>query len=407
MASRWLQEGYHELIVQFTAGAVSLFDSYTMSTANPTKLVDVRGKIWIDLDNSPHVPLFKPIVEELARRRYDVVVTARDCFQVPELVEKFNLQCTFIGRHYGKNKALKVMGTCLRALQMRDFAKREQPTLALSHGSRAQLLVASMMGIPSVLMMDYEHVQFLPGIRPTMIMMPALLADWVRQTQSSKRLYTDLIRFYPGIKEDVYVPQFHPDPQLLADLGIGSRALVVTIRPPATEAHYHNPASEILFETTMAYLSSQADVQIILLPRTSKQAAQATARWEQRIRDHKIIIPEHAVDGLNLLWFSDLVISGGGTMNREAAALGVPVYSIFRGTIGAVDDYLSREGRLTLLESAEDVVKKIKLVRRDKAGLPKNINGLVLQKIVDEVIALQEEARRTRANSKSNVVPRE
>jgi hypothetical protein len=368
-----------------------------MSAANSTKPVGVEGKIWIDLDNSPHVPLFKPIIEELVSRGYAVVLTGRNCFQVPELVEQCNLQCTFIGRHYGKNKALKVVGMCLRALQMRDFAKREKPTLALSHGSRSQLLVASMLGIPSVLMFDYEYTQGIPGIRQTMVIVPELLADWVRQKTSSQGLQADRVRFYPGIKEDVYVPQFHPEPQLLQDLGIRPRCLVVTIRPPATEAHYHNPESERLFEATMAYMSSQDEVQIILLPRTPKQAKQITARWAPWIRDRRIIIPEHAVNGLNLIWLSDLVISGGGTMNREAAALGVPVYSIFRGTIGAVDAYLSREGRLTLLESEDDVRKKVKLVRRDKSGSPKHVNGLVLTKIVDQVIALEKELRGARA----------
>src|SRR5207249_341344 len=132
-----------------------------------------------------------------------------------------------------------------------------------------------------------------------MVIMPELLEDWVRQRTSSKGFYADLIRFYPGIKEDVYVPQFHPEPQLLQDLRTGPQDLVVTIRPPATEAHYHNPESEKLFEVTIAYLSTHHEVRIILLPRTPHQAEQVTARWTPLIRDRKIIIPEHAVNGLN------------------------------------------------------------------------------------------------------------
>jgi predicted glycosyltransferase len=254
-----------------------------------------------------------------------------------------------------------------------------------------------MLGIPSVLMLDYEHVQSLPGIRPTMVMMPEVLEDWGRKRTSSKGFYAELIRFYPGIKEDVYVPQFHPAPQLLESLGIRSQDMIVTIRPPATEAHYHNPESEKLFEATIAYLVSQNAVKIIILPRTPRQAEQVIARWTSWVRDHKIIIPEHAVDGLNLIWFSDLVISGGGTMNREAAALGVPVYSIFRGTIGAVDEYLSREGRLTLIESEDDVKKKIKLIRRDRSSLPKDANRRVLENIVDQVTALEKDLRVARS----------
>jgi predicted glycosyltransferase len=373
-----------------------------MSPMTPMTSVNAAGKIWIDLDNSPHVPLFKPIIEELAKRGDNIVLTARNCFQVPALVEKFNLQCTFIGRHYGKNRGCKVLGMGLRALQLYDFAKQAKPTLALSHGSRSQLLIASILGIPSVLMMDYEYVQFLPGIRPTMIIMPDVLEDWARQRTAGKQRNASLMRFYPGIKEDVYVPQFHPDPQLLENLGIDPHDLVVTIRPPATEAHYHIPESETLFEAAMTYLGSQDQVKMILLPRTPQQAEQVRVRWRQWIGDCKIIIPEHIVDGLNLIWCSDLVISGGGTMNREAAALGVPVYSIFRGTIGAVDQYLARAGRLILLDSEESVRRKIKLVRREKTTSSNQANGLVLQSIVEQVFALNRELLSGRVPSKNS-----
>ena len=107
----------------------------------------------------------------------------------------------------------------------------------------------------------------------------------------------------------------------------------------------------------------------------------------------KIIIPEKVVDGLNLIWNSDLVISGGGTMNREAAALGVPVYSIFRGKIGAVDRYLSENGRLTLIKNIEDIRTKITLVKREQQLAPKQKNNSALKSIVDGVISVIEDDR--------------
>ena len=362
----------------------------------------MNKKIWIDLDNSPHVPLFKPIIEELTSNHgYDVAVTARDCFQVPELVKRHNIKCQIIGRHYGKNKALKVAGMVFRALQMRRFAREEHPVLALSHGSRSQLLTASMLRIPSALMMDYEFIQPLPGISPNVVIMPELLADWVGQRNAFEGFSAERIRFYPGIKEDVYVPQFSPDPQFLEALGIRSQDLVVTIRPPAAEAHYHNPESDRLLDATLTYVGSQSNVRIILLPRTPRQSAQLADTWASWLNNRKMIIPEQAVDGLNLIWFSDLVISGGGTMNREAAALGVPVYSIFKGKIGAVDHYLSREGRLTLINNVDEIQKKISLRHREKGGWPKSANKLVLKHIIDHILSLTAEFQERNANSKN------
>ena len=104
-------------------------------------------------------------------------------------------------------------------------------------------------------------------------------------------------------------------------------------------------------------------------------------------------IPEQVVDGLNLIWHSDFVISGGGTMNREAAALGVPVYSIFRSKIGAVDQYLSSMGRLVLLESAEDLRTKILLVRRNRPAKPQNGHAAALSSIVEHIIAIMNSHR--------------
>lgn len=102
------------------------------------KPVSQSKKIWIDLDNSPHVPFFSPIIKELSRRSYQVILTARDCFQVRGLADLFSMEYKRIGRHYGKNKALKVAGTVIRSVQLLPTALKEKPALAVSHGSRSQ-----------------------------------------------------------------------------------------------------------------------------------------------------------------------------------------------------------------------------------------------------------------------------
>lgn len=345
----------------------------------------VNRKIWIDLDNSPHIPFFIPIIEELEKRGYPVLVTARDCFQVLELARLHGVRHKAIGRHYGKSKVLKVAGTIVRALQLVPTVVSEGPNLAVSHGSRSQLVACWLLRVPSVVIMDYEFAQGLRLIRPGWVMCPEVVARGAIHAYRNNHLLT-----YPGIKEDAYVPRFAPNADLIIDLGLEPADIVVTIRPPATEAHYHNPESEALLDSVFEMLAEVPDVKIILLPRNQRQEAALRHAWPDLFASGKMTVPGGVVDGLNLIWHSDLVISGGGTMNREAAALGVPVYSIFRGHIGAVDRYLASAGRLVLLESAEDVRRRIVVTRRDRRRTPYSAGGSTLSSIVENLVGVMQ-----------------
>jgi uncharacterized protein len=343
-----------------------------------------QKKIWIDLDNSPHVPFFKPIIEELEGRGYSVILTARDCFQVSDLLTLFNMRCKPVGRHYGKNTILKLGGLCFRALQMTPTILREKPDLALSHGSRAQLLASAVLGVPSVTLLDYEYVTGWMFIRPTWVMVPEIVPE------NAIKIDRNRIVKYPGIKEDVYVPNFNPDPTLKGHLGLNGEELLVTVRPPATEAHYHKPQSDELFEAVIEFLGPIEKLRIVIVPRNQKQARLIKKTWSRWCTSQKILVLDQVVDGLTLIWHSDFVISGGGTMNREAAALGVPVYSIFRGQTGAVDRYLADSGRLVLLESLEDVRTKILPKRRAHPSTLGQPNRATLNKIVNEITRILE-----------------
>ena len=287
-------------------------------------------------------------------------LTARDTYQVCDLLKFHQLSCTVVGRHYGKNKLLKVLGNCLRTAQLLPMAAKIRPDLALSHGSRAQILTGVVLGIPTIMMHDYEHSTKTGFVEPNWILTPEIIPTAKMNGKRGRTLT------YPGLKEDVYIPQFRPDPSILRTLGISPNEIVVTLRPPATEAHYHNPEADTLFAAALELFSSNPNIRAVTLPRSVKQGAELKQRWGTLIASGQMIIPSSPVDGLNLIWFSDLVVSGGGTMNREAAALEIPVYSIFRGKIGAVDRYLADSGRLMLLESVEDVRTKIQLKRREK-----------------------------------------
>lgn len=340
-------------------------------------------KIWIDLDNSPHVPFFLPIIEGLEKKGYQVFLTARDSYQVCELLRLHGLSCQVVGRHYGKKRLLKLWGTAFRAVQLLPLAVTERPALAVSHGSRAQVLVASLLGIQRVVMFDYEF-SAKGFLRPNWVFVP----DVFPEKHFGQR--QDRVLRYHGLKEDVYVPRFKPDPRVRELLGVCQDDLIVTVRPPASEAHYHNPESEEFFAETLRYLLNHPGARVVMLPRNETQKIALRSFWGQAIDEGRIIIPERALDGLNLIWNSDLVISGGGTMNREAAALGVPVFSIFRGHLGAVDRYLAEAGRLTLIEKVEDIPTKIVLERRKPHLWGSASQSAVLDSIVNAIESIAE-----------------
>jgi len=318
-----------------------------------------KKKIWIDLDNSPHVLFFKPVIDELKKRNFTVVITARDCFQVIGLADMYKLHYKKIGTHFGKNKFMKVLGLLVRALQLMPFALKERPALALSHGSRAQALVANILFMNSIIAYDYEFSKTLFCTKPRWFLAPELLVNCGDHRRN--------VLLYPGIKEDVYVPFFKPDNSLRQELGVKENEILISIRPPATEAHYHNPESEPIFEGIINTFAKNELVRMVVLPRGNNQKEMIKEKWADLISNKKLILPQKVFDGLNLIWASDLVISGGGTMNREAAALHVPVYSIFRGKLGAVDRFLSQEGRLVLIETVDDI-KKIDISKRNQSG---------------------------------------
>jgi predicted glycosyltransferase len=252
----------------------------------------------------------------------------------------------------------------------------------VSHGSRSQLVAAKLLGIPTLQIADYEFAKIWAIVSPTWTMTPSMIPS------DAIKLSADRILTYPGIKEDVYVPSFVPEGGVRREFGIAEDEILVTMRPPASEAHYHSPNSDKLFDATIASLASRPDVRMVVLPRTPKQGQEIAAAWPKLFSERKLIIPEKVLDGLNLIWHSDLVISGGGTMNREAAALRVPVYSVFRGKIGAVDKYLARSGRLVLLETPDDLPLKLLVCRRNREAPRNTSTDETLGAITDHIVRL-------------------
>ena len=305
-------------------------------------------RIWIDLANSPHVPFFRALIPEFVARGHQVEITARDFAQTVELAMNAGMTPHVIGGHGGGSITGKAGNLVGRAAALRKWARDRGFDLAVSHNSYAQIAAAAALGIKTVTLMDYEHqpANHLAFRLASRVIVPRAFpaADLKRFGASMRK-----VKRYDGTKEDVYLADFTPDPafaETLRKLGVASEDVLVVARPPAREALYHRFENE-LFDELLARLSQQRNVKIILLPRSQAQRAE----YEER-KWPNVIMPREALDGANLIAAADLVVSAGGTMNREAAALGVPAASIYAGEWAAIDEELVKEGRLQRIELA-------------------------------------------------------
>jgi len=339
------------------------------------------NRIWIDLDNSPHVPLFRPVIEELGRRGAECEITARDFAQTRALLELWSIPGRIIGRHGGKRKAKKVLNLLYRAGQLRKHIAGRAVDLALSHGSRTQLVAARTMGIKTVLMMDYEYTEAtIFKLFADRILVPEHIPD---SRLASVGIDLEKVIRYPGFKEELYLNSFEPVPGLREKLGIGEDEILVIVRPPAMEGNYHDSLSEHILLEILERLTADGRVHPLIVGRTRKDR-----KFLEQHFDGKLHFLEGAVDGLQLIWASDIFISGGGSMNREAALLGVPTYSIFTGRKPYLDEHLARQGRLTFI----DTMEKTGLLEMKKRDIPRCFEatspGLV-DKVVDIILSLR------------------
>ena len=307
--------------------------------------------IWVDFGNSPHVPFFRPLIEEFERRGHSVETTARDFAQTVELARASGLDSAVIGVHGGRRLPRKGLKLLSRAWGLARWAKGRNFDLAVSHNSHEHLVAARALGIPSVTLMDYEHhpANHLSFRLASRVIVPRSFPAEALRRCGARR---GKVRRYDGIKEDVYLADFVPDPnftETLRGLGVCAKEVLVVARTPADFALYHRFENE-LFDQMLDYLSRRADVKIILLARTGTQRA----RFAEDFSLPNIIQPDRALDGSNLVAAADLVVSAGGTMNREAAALGVPAATTFAGRWAAVDEELVREGRLLRVHTKAD-----------------------------------------------------
>jgi uncharacterized protein len=297
-------------------------------------------RIWVDLTNSPHVLVMRPLIEVMRADGHEVEVTARDFAQTLELCRRFGLSHTAIGHHRGSRVASKGLGLVSRSLALGRWAGGRRFDLAMGHGSNDVSVAASLLRIPSATAFDYEwaKVQHQVNCR---LARAVVVPDVIPPERLLPYGAKGKIRAYAGLKEEYYLSDFEPDTAVLAELGLTADGPLVVVRTPPEVSLYHRFETP-LFPRILQRLA-QDGTQTVVLPRTPQQRQEIA-----RLGD--FVIPREAVDAQSLVALADLVVSAGGTMNREAVALGTPVYTTFEGRLGAVDEALLREGRLRKLD---------------------------------------------------------
>ena len=312
-------------------------------------------RIWIDISNSPHVLFFEPIIADLTREGHHVEVTARDYAQTVGLLEAKSIPHRLIGRHRGKSRIKKAWGLVSRSLTLVAFGARKHFDVAFSHNSNDLAVAAWLLRVPHLIVHDYEHANLSYAVNarlasrilvPDAIPAEAIIAHGARP---------GVVGQFPGLKEHAYLsPDMPTAEDSRAALGIPPEAVLVVVRPPATMSAYH-PFGNELFTEVVARLGSDERVRMVVLPRTHEQRAELAPSLPSNA-----VVPERVLDGPSLIRAADLVISAGGTMNREAAALGTPAYTVFAGKMGAVDESLIARGVLTRVVRPEDVAVRHK-----------------------------------------------
>ena len=319
-------------------------------------------KVWIDMTASAHVLVFRPLIAILRGRGDEVEITARDYAQTLQLLDLHGLEAdAVIGRHGGRSRTGKARAMRSRLRALRSWARGRDFEIALAHGSHELTMSARRLDIPSATTFDYEWawLQHQLGCRAaTRVVVPDSIPPdrLARYTAAPPKLQQ-----YPGLKEEYYLADFEPDAAVLEPFGVESSHVLVVLRPPPDVSLYHRHSNP-LFPQTLELVGRRDDVRAIVLPRTEEQR-----EYVRGLELPSVIVPEQAVDAQSLIALSDLVVSAGGTMNREAAALGVPVYTTYGGRLGGVDEALIRDGRLVPLSDP----RALELVKRDTATRPR------------------------------------
>jgi predicted glycosyltransferase len=341
-------------------------------------------RVWIDLTNSPHVLVMRPLIAAMRADGHEVEVTARDFAQTLELCERLEIEHTAIGAHAGDRLGAKAAGLASRSLALARWARARRFDVALGHASNDVMVAAKLLRIPSATAFDYEWATVQHNVN-CRLARAVVVPDAIPPGRLDRYGARGKLRRYPGLKEEYYLADFEPDTAVLDELGLDAAKPIAVVRTPPDASLYHRHESPV-FPRVLERLRDRA--QTVVLPRTPRQRDEIDAIAGGQFKATapgapRLIVPQHAIDAQSLIAHADLVVSGGGTMNREAVALGTPVFTTFEGRLGAVDEGLLRDGRLRRLEDPElvDVEKRTDTGRERIRRNPRDLAQMLLSAV--------------------------
>jgi uncharacterized protein len=304
--------------------------------------------IWVDCTAAAHPLVLRPLIERFEARGDEVLVTAREYGQTLGILDRLGIPHTTVGTHGGASAFGKGKALAGRSAQLARLVWQRRPQLALAHGSVDLAVVCSLYRIPSAQMQDYEFAGWQRQIAfraARKVLMPdSIPLERLKKIGAKER---KLVR-YPGLKEEYYLADFRPDTGVLDELGLDREKVLVVVRPPPETSEYH--ARNDVYGEAIRHLAASPQVQAVVIPRTERQGVEVRGMGAANL-----IVPARAIDAQSLIAHADLVVSAGGTMNREAVALGTPVFTTFAGRMGGVDEALIAEGRLRVLEDTAEL----------------------------------------------------
>lgn len=307
-------------------------------------------RIWVDLTNTAHVLVLRPLVELLELDGHEVEITARPLSHTLELLDDWGHEYTALGHYGGVSRAGKARAAASRVRDMLRFGRGRRFHAALAHGSTDLPMACRALRVPNSTMFDYEWAALQHHVNCRLanrVLVPdAIPAERLARYGARP---PKLVR-YPGLKEEYYMADFEPDATVLEQLGVDRALPLCVVRTAPSYALYLGGSESALLPRLLKHVIEHEGAQAVVLARTPEQREAIRALGLERV-----VVPDRAVDGRSLVAFADALVSAGGTMNREAAVLGTPVWSIFEGRMGAVDEMLAREGRLRFLNDPAEV----------------------------------------------------
>lgn len=314
-------------------------------------------RAWLDLLTPKQILFFGPVIDELKSSKVDVLATSRRYREVGPLAERAGLDLRYVGERGSKGQEEQLLAATRRQAEMIPVVKEFDPDVAVSIASAVCARVAFGLGVKHIAVNDSPHSEI--AGRLSLPLSHHLLCPWVIPYKAWEKF---------GIQKKQVVTYHALDPAAwLKREPIGgpvprldSNRKTITVRVQESDAPYLANADMGWTDRLLAALLDEfPKINLVALCRYDYQVEEIKGKFGSRC-----IVPDEVVNGHGLLSATDLFVGMGGTMNSEAALMGVPTISAFQGSL-YTDRYLESVGLLARALTPATLVPRAKKFMTD------------------------------------------